>query len=88
MAGRPLLSQYKAFSATRSPFPRGQVCFQHRINNIREKEEELSAFTYGGGNGISGVVEELSQGRLDGSMSGYGTKAHGTSSIKLKQIII
>ena len=49
MAGRPLLSQYKAFSATRSPFPRGQVCFQHRINNIGEKEEELSAFAYDGG---------------------------------------
>lgn len=88
MAGRPLLSQYKAFSATRPPFPRGQVCFQHRINNIGKKEEELSAFAYGGGNGISRVVEYLSQGRLDGSKSWCGTKAHGTSSIKLKQIII
>jgi hypothetical protein len=51
-------------------------------SNIGEKEEELSALAYGDGNGISGVVEDISQRRLDGSKYGCGTKAHDSSSIK------
>ena len=46
-----------------------QTCFD-------QAEEGLSAFASGDGNGISGIVEYLSQGRLDGSRSGCGTKAH------------
>lgn len=70
MAGRPLLSQYQALSATRY------------VSSIGEKEEELCAFAYGGGNGVSGVVEDISQGRLDGIKYGCETKAHGASRIK------